>query len=104
ALPLQHLFDNITRLSMSKQKEILAYLQHSIQEHDSTQTKNGFLNTAIGKYIAQDADDSISIDEVRKELSTIKGSLSDEVNMQREERYWPSFFWIQTLLLNTTTL
>ncbi|HXG22236.1 MAG TPA: hypothetical protein VNN62_24610 [Methylomirabilota bacterium] len=45
-----------------------------------------FWNDELGQYIAAEADASISVEEVRKALSTIPGSLAAEIRRERDER------------------
>jgi hypothetical protein len=45
-----------------------------------------FWESEVGQYLAAEADASVSIDEVRKALSTIPGSLATEISRERDER------------------
>jgi hypothetical protein len=45
-----------------------------------------FWENELGQYIAAEADASVSIEEVRKALSTIPGSLAVEISRERDER------------------
>jgi hypothetical protein len=45
-----------------------------------------FWESELGQYIAAEADVSVSIDEVRKALSVIPGSLAAEISRERDER------------------
>lgn len=47
---------------------------------------NKFLRSEFGKYILKEADENVSIENVRKALSKVTGSLAQEVIMEREER------------------
>lgn len=40
----------------------------------------------LGSYIQQEADDTVSLEEVRRALAIIPGSLATEVCREREER------------------
>jgi hypothetical protein len=48
--------------------------------------KNEFLKTEFGQYLLEEADAQIPIEKVRKALSTITGSLAQEIIAEREER------------------
>ena len=45
-----------------------------------------FLQTEFGQYILKESDPSIPIEKVRKALAKAKGSLSQEIIAEREER------------------
>jgi hypothetical protein len=45
-----------------------------------------FWENELGQYITAEADANVSIEEVRKVLSTIPGSLAAEISRERDER------------------
>ena len=45
-----------------------------------------FWESELGRYISAEADASLSIEEVRKVLSVIPGSLAAEISRERDER------------------
>lgn len=56
-------------------------------EERATQVEDeSFWENELGQYIAAEADASVSIEEVRKALSTIPGSLAAEISRERDER------------------
>jgi hypothetical protein len=46
----------------------------------------GFWESELGQYISAEADAGISIEEVRKALSVIPGSLAEDISRERDER------------------
>ncbi len=40
----------------------------------------------LGRYIEDEAEESVSVDELRQSLSTISGSMAAEVRAERDER------------------
>jgi hypothetical protein len=45
-----------------------------------------FWQSELGQYISAEADARISIEEVRKALSVIPGSLAEDISRERDER------------------
>ena len=45
-----------------------------------------FWNSELGRMICEEADDSLSHEKRRQSLSSIRGSLSDDVSAERDER------------------
>ncbi|HEV8711921.1 MAG TPA: hypothetical protein VGX03_03730 [Candidatus Binatia bacterium] len=45
-----------------------------------------FWESELGQYVSAEADASIAIEEVRKALSVISGSLAAEISRERDER------------------
>ena len=56
-------------------------------EERMTQVEDeNFWEDELGQYLAAEADASVSVEEVRKALSTIPGSLAAEIRRERDER------------------
>lgn len=45
-----------------------------------------FWQSELGQYIQQEADDAVSLDEVRRALAVIPGSLAAAIGQERDER------------------
>jgi hypothetical protein len=61
-------------------------MEKALKSPQPRYTNRKFLETEFGHYITQNADSSIDINEIRRELSLIKDPLADVVNQGREER------------------
>ncbi len=48
--------------------------------------EKGLVDEQFHKYCESEADDSVTLDEVRQALAKIPGSLSDDVRAERDER------------------
>lgn len=59
-----------------------------MDESRSRVEDEGLWQTELGQYIEAHADDSVSIDEVRRLLSSIDGSVSYMVVEERESYPW----------------
>ena len=46
-----------------------------------------YLDTDLHRYCESRADDSITLEQVRKELASIPGSIADDIIADREERF-----------------
>lgn len=46
-----------------------------------------YLDTDLHRYCESRADDSITLEQVRKELASISGSIADDIIADREERF-----------------
>jgi len=65
----------------------LAARTRNKSEEQVTQVEDeSFWENELGQYIAAEADANVSIEEVRKALSTIPGSLAAEISRERDER------------------
>lgn len=53
----------------------------------ATMEEAAYLDTDLHRYCESRADDSITLEQVRKELASISGSISDEIIADREERF-----------------
>jgi len=45
-----------------------------------------FWQSELGQYIRQEADDTVLLDEIRRALAAIPGSLAAEIGRERDER------------------
>lgn len=54
--------------------------EYSLNEAD-------YLDTDLHRYCESRADDSITLEQVRKELASIPGSIADDIIADREERF-----------------
>jgi len=91
SIKMEYLYKVLSQLTLQKKKELQSFLQKSIikeekQSPKQSYTNRKFLETEFGHYITQNADSSIDINEIRRELSAIQGSLADDVINDREER------------------
>ena len=46
-----------------------------------------YLDTDLHRYCESRADDGITLEQVRKELASIPGSIADDILLDREERF-----------------
>jgi hypothetical protein len=53
---------------------------------ESTPAKQEWLDRDFLKIYAHDADDSVSLDEVRRAMAKIPGRLADDIRAERDER------------------
>jgi hypothetical protein len=65
---------------------IAARASHKPEEQVTQVEDERFWQSELGQYIAAEADASISIEEVRKALSVIPGSLAEDISRERDER------------------
>jgi len=63
-------------------------LSRGQQTHGDADVLEGeeFWKSELGKMVLDEADDSLSHEDLRRSLSSIKGSLSDDVAAERDER------------------
>ncbi len=85
SVPLPKIFESLAHLPLEKQLEALKFLQQQVRQKGGVYD-NGFLASEMGRYIVQEADQELSLEEVEKALSSYKGSVSDLVTALREER------------------
>ena len=88
---IDFVFNILTQLTNNKKKEVIAFLQHSLQKEEKSSINHKlnnkiFLESELGSYIKNNSDNKLDIDEIRKGLSTIKNSLANDVNKYRKER------------------
>lgn len=88
------LLEILAQLPHKEQVEIHQRLSRLLHEKSAKVSANGaaaernheFFKTELGQYILAEADEHISIEQVRKALSTSKSSFSEEIIAEREER------------------
>lgn len=59
---------------------------HKPEEQVAQVEDERFWESELGQYISAEADAGISIEEVRKALSVIPGSLAEDISRERDER------------------
>lgn len=91
-------FDTLVRVIDQLPTEALSQLLHAAETALAarTDTKSEgqvvqvedeeFWGSELGQYVSAEADTSIAIEEVRKALSVIPGSLAAEISKERDER------------------
>ena len=80
---LDRLLQQLNQLTILKTRARYT-LNHKNGETDSP--KPEWLDRDFLKTYAQDADDSVSLDEVRRAMSKIPGRLADDIRAERDER------------------
>jgi hypothetical protein len=80
---LDRLLQKLNQLTILKTRARYT-LNHKNGETDSP--KPEWLDRDFLKTYAQDADDSVSLDEVRRAMSKIPGRLADDIRAERDER------------------
>ncbi|MGH7964511.1 MAG: hypothetical protein ACRERD_22310 [Candidatus Binatia bacterium] len=93
-VPFDTLVKAIDQLSTEALSRLLHITEVALAARASTESEEQgtqiedeeFWESELGQYVSAEADESISIEEVRKTLSTIPGSLAAEVRRERDER------------------
>ena len=93
-VPLGSLIRAIDQLPTESLSQLLHATQAALATRVGTKIKEpvalvedeGFWESELGQYIAAEADDSVSVEEIRKALSAIPGSLAEEISRERDER------------------
>jgi hypothetical protein len=93
-IPFDSLIRAIDQLPTESLSQLLRATQTALAARGGTRVREsmalvedeGFWEGELGQYIAAEADDSVSVEEVRKALSAIPGSLAEEISRERDER------------------
>lgn len=85
-----YLLEILDNLPLLKKQEVFKHLKQAIKREETIiqnkPTNKDFLKSPLGQYIEQNKSNQISTESIRKALSVIKDSLSDEVIRTRGER------------------
>jgi hypothetical protein len=93
-VPISTLVKAIEQLSTEALRQLLhateaalaARASHKPEEQVTQVEDERFWQSELGQYISAEADARISIEEVRKALSVIPGSLAEDISCERDER------------------
>lgn len=87
-LPLEKLIETVCKLPPEDLTEIKGRIEAQLEQTDTADSLGDaeFWNTDLGREILAEADPSISLEEVLKITSRIKGSLASDIIAEREER------------------
>lgn len=78
--------ESLSQLLNATQAALATRVGMKIKEPVALVEDEEFWESELGQYISAEADDSVSIEEVRSALSAIPGSLAEEISRERDER------------------
>lgn len=79
----KQVFQMVNILTQDQLVQVLNFMKFlkTQEKQDEEEQEDSFLD-----FIMQDASSDVTLEQVRKELSSIKGNLSDIITQEREER------------------